>query len=213
VLTQQMYFQHNVLEAGAHWADFPWRPTNCLQATGFPEPPPYVGGKRIFMAEAFYDITHPLRRELHRRYIRHCLAVLGTSSNVVFQLGEEFSGPLHFVQFWLDTIAEWQRETDRRVLVSLSVPKDVQDAVLLDEVRAKLVSIVDIKYWWPTEGGLYAPQSNQQLAPRQQLRDSKGKKSVSAVGLANAIRDLRQRWPDKAITVSLDGVNGWVARP
>ena len=41
VLVQQMYFQHNVLEAGAHWADFPWRPANCLQETGFPEPPPY----------------------------------------------------------------------------------------------------------------------------------------------------------------------------
>src|SRR5262249_1898487 len=44
VLVQQMYFQHNVLEAGAHWADFPWRPGNCLQETGFPEPPEYVGG-------------------------------------------------------------------------------------------------------------------------------------------------------------------------
>ena len=66
MLVQQMYFQHNVLEAGAHWADFPWRPANCLQETGFPEPPPYVGGKRVFMAEAFYDVTHPVRRELHR---------------------------------------------------------------------------------------------------------------------------------------------------
>ena len=71
------YFQHNILEAGAHWADFPWRPANCLQDTGFPEPPPYAGNKRIFMAEAFYDVSHPVRRGLHRRYIRHCLDVLG----------------------------------------------------------------------------------------------------------------------------------------
>jgi len=49
VLVQQTYFQHNILEAGAHWADFPWRPANCLQATGFPEPPPYVNKKRVFM--------------------------------------------------------------------------------------------------------------------------------------------------------------------
>src|SRR5262249_17298955 len=36
VLLHQAYFQHNFLEAGAHWADFPWRPANCFQDTGFP---------------------------------------------------------------------------------------------------------------------------------------------------------------------------------
>jgi hypothetical protein len=65
-----MYFQHNILEAGAHWVDCPWRPANNLNATDFPEPPPfrdsdgrepptYEAGKRIFMAEQFYDVTHP----------------------------------------------------------------------------------------------------------------------------------------------------------
>src|SRR5262245_37703059 len=112
-----MYFQHNVLAAGAHWADFPWRPANCLQNTGFPEPPEYFGGKRVFMAEAFYDVSHPVRRDLHRRYIRHCLDVLGTCPNVVFQIGEEFTGPLAFVQFWLDTVAAWQKETGKKVLL------------------------------------------------------------------------------------------------
>ena len=73
VLIHQAYFQHNILEAGAHWADFPWRPANCLQETGFPEPPPYENKKRVFMAEAFYDVSHPVRRALHRLYIRKCL--------------------------------------------------------------------------------------------------------------------------------------------
>src|SRR5678816_3368642 len=67
VLVQQMYFQHNVLEAGAHWADFPWRPANCLQETGFPEPPVYVGEKRVFAAKALCDAPHPARGDLHRR--------------------------------------------------------------------------------------------------------------------------------------------------
>ena len=132
VLIHQAYFQHNILEAGAHWADFPWRPANCLQATGFPEPPPYAGGKRVFMAESFYDVTHPVRRDLHRRYIRHCLDVLGGCPNVVFQTGEEFTGPRHFAEFWLNTIAEWQADTGKKVLVSLSATKDVQDAILAD---------------------------------------------------------------------------------
>ena len=104
VLLHQAYFQHNILEAGAHWADFPWRPANCLQATGFPEPPPYAGKKRIFMADAFYDVTHPVRRRLHRLYIRKCLDILGAHPNVIFLTGEEYTGPLEFVRFWLDTV-------------------------------------------------------------------------------------------------------------
>jgi hypothetical protein len=210
VLVQQMYFQHNVLEAGAHWADFPWRPANCLQDTGFPEPPEYAGGKRVFMAEAFYDLSHPVRRDLHRRYIRHCLDVLGRCPNVVFQTGEEFTGPLHFVQFWLDTIGEWQKETGRKVLVGLSCTKDVQDAVLADPARGPLVSVIDLKYWWYTgDGGLYAPKGGESLAPRQQLREWKGPKSRSAASVARAVREYRAKFPDKAVTVSLDGADGW----
>jgi hypothetical protein len=210
VLVQQMYFQHNVLEAGAHWADFPWRPANCLQDTGFPEPPDYAGGKRVFMADAFYDVSHPVRRDLHRRYIRHCLDVLGGCPNVVFQVGEEFTGPLHFVQFWLDTIAEWRKETGRKVLVGLSCTRDVQDAILADPARAPLVSVIDLKYWWYTaDGGVYDPEGGASLAPRQQLREWKGSKSRSEASVARAVREYRQRFPDKAVTVSLDGAGGW----
>jgi hypothetical protein len=210
VLVQQMYFQHNVLEAGAHWADFPWRPANCLQETGFPEPPEYAGGKRVFMAEAFYDVAHPIRRDLHRRYIRHCLDVLGGCPNVVFQIGEEFTGPLPFVRFWLDTIAEWQRETGKKVLVGLSCTKDVQDAILADPVRAPLVSVIDLKYWWYTaDGGVYDPKGGESLAPRQQLREWKGSKSRSAASVARAVREYRARFPDKAVTASPDGADGW----
>jgi hypothetical protein len=210
VLRQQMYFQHNVLEAGAHWADFPWRPANCLQDTGFPEPPPYKGGKRVFMAEAFYDVSHPLRRDLHRRYIRHCLDVLGGSPNVIFQAGDEFTGPLHFVQFWLDTVGEWQKETGKKVLVGLSCTRDVQDAILADPARAALVSVIDLKYWWYTaDGGVYDPRGGENLAPRQQLREWKGSKSRSEASVARAVREYRAKYPGKAVTVSLPGAGGW----
>ena len=83
VLLQQHYFQHNIIEAGAHYADFPWRTANNINDTGFPEPPPYAGDKRIFQAELFYDVSHPVRRELHRGFIRQCLNNFTNNANVI----------------------------------------------------------------------------------------------------------------------------------
>lgn len=210
LLIQQMYFQHNLLEAGAHWADFPWRPANCLQDTGFPEPPPYVNKKRVFMADAFYDVSHPVRRELHRAYIRKCLDTLGDNSNVLFLTGEEYTGPLAFVQFWLDTINEWQKDKGKRVLVGLSCTKDVQDAVLADPARCPLVSVIDQRYWWySASGGLYDPKGGLNLAPRQHYREWKGTKSRSDAQTVRLIREYRQRFPDKAVLCSAEPANGW----
>jgi hypothetical protein len=209
-LFHQAYFQHNILEAGAHWADFAWRPANCLQETGFPEPPPYAGNKRIFMADAFYDLSHPLRRRLHRLYIRHCLDVLGGHPNVVFFTGEEYTGPLEFVRFWVDTVTEWERETGRDVLIGLSCTKDVQDAVLADPVRGPAVSVVELKCWWyATDGTLYAPEGGKNLAPRQQLREWRGPKTRSAEQTARQVREYRARYPDKAILFTDGPSDGW----
>jgi hypothetical protein len=209
-LVHQAYFQHNILEAGAHWADFPWRPANCLQETGFPEPPPYVNKKRVFMAEAFYDVTHPVRRSLHRAYIRHCLDALGDHNNVIYLTGEEYTGPLEFVRFWLDTVVEWQKEKDKRVLVGLSATKDVQDAILADPVRGPQVDVIDLRYWWYTaNGGVYDPKGGQNLAPRQQLREWQGSKSRSDESVARQVREYRRRYPDKAVLCSLDRASGW----
>lgn len=200
VLVEHMYFQHNILEAGAHWAEFPWRPANCLQATGFPEPPTYQNRKRVFMADDFYDVTHSVRRDLHTRYIRHCLDELGASQNVLFVLGEEFTGPAHFMRFWLETIGKWQLDTGRDVLVVLSATRDVQEEILKDPELLKLIDAIEIKYWWYTkEGPLYDPPGGQNLAPRQQLREWKGPKNRSAESIARSVQDLRSRFPDKAI--------------
>jgi hypothetical protein len=212
VLVQQMYFQHNILEAGAHWAEFPWRSANCLQPTGFPEPPPYEGKKRVFMADEFYDVKHPVRRELHRTYIRHTLDELADRPNVIFQTSEEFTGPLHFVQYWIDTIGEWEKEKGKKVLVGLSCTKDVQDAILADPVRAAVVSVIDLKYWWYTpDGGVYDPKGGQNLAPRQFLRTWKGLKNRSDESTARAVREYRSKFPDKAVVCSFDNQNpnGW----
>ena len=38
LLYHENYFQHNILEAGAHWVDSPWRSANNINNTGFAEP-------------------------------------------------------------------------------------------------------------------------------------------------------------------------------
>ena len=209
VLLNQMYFQHNILEAGAHWVDAPWRPANALQDLGFPEPPAFENRKRIFMAEAFYDVTNPARREFHRAYIRKSLENLADRANVIHSVGEEFTGPLAFVQFWLDTVGQWQRETGRRPLVALSGTKDVQDAILADAEREKIVSIVEMKYWWPTAGGMYDPKGGQSLAPRQQMREWTGPKKRSEVETVRQIWEYRRRFPEKAFVCAFDDADGW----
>jgi hypothetical protein len=199
LLIHQNYFQHNILEAGAHWADSPWRPANNINNTGFPEPPPYSGDKRIYMAEQFYDISNPLRRELHRAYIRQCLNNFVEQTNVIQSISAEFTGPLHFVEFWLDVISEWEKETGNNVLVALSTTKDVQDSILSDVVRSAIIDIIDIRYWaYREDGSLFEPPGGKNLAPRQHARKvAPGKRSFQSV--YRSVSEYSSKYPGKAV--------------
>ncbi|ALJ01632.1 DUF6298 domain-containing protein [Rufibacter tibetensis] len=211
VLLHQNYFQHNILEAGAHYADFPWRTANNINGTGFPEPPPYAGEKRIFLAEQFYDIKDPVRRELHKAYIRKCLESFAGNTSVIQLISAEYTGPLAFTQFWIDTILEWEKETGKKANVGLSVTKDVQDAILSDPVRAAAVDLIDIRYWWYREdGSVYSPVGGQNLAPRQYARLNKpGKNSFESV--YRTVQEFRERYPEKAVVYSAGGHDNHLA--
>ncbi|HEY4061068.1 MAG TPA: DUF6298 domain-containing protein [Puia sp.] len=211
VLIHQDYFQHNIIEAGAHYADFPWRPANNINNTGFPEPPPFAGDKRIFMAEQFYDTTHPVRHDLHRAFIRQCLDNFSGNTGVIQLIGAEFTGPLHFVQFWVDNIRLWEQEKGRREIIGLSTTKDVQDAILADPARAATIDLIDIRYWYyQQDGKLYAPLGGQSLAPRQHERLLKPKRP-SFEDVYHSVREYRQRYPSKAVLYSAEGCDifGW----
>lgn len=199
LLFHQNYFQHNILEAGAHWVDCPWRSTNNINQTDMPEPVPFAGDKRIFVADMFYDVNHPVRRELHKQYIRQCLNNFADDANVVQLISAEYTGPLHFVQFWLDVIGEWEKETGKNAVVALSATKDVQDAILSDPVREKLVDIIDIRYWHYKADGLYAPEGGKNLAPRQHARKMKVGK-VTFGEAYRAVSEYRKKFPQKAVT-------------
>lgn len=213
VLINEHYMQHNILEAGAHYTDFPWRPANNVNDTGLPEPIAYAGDKLIYLGELFYDVAGNSKlRELHRQYIRTQLEQLKDAPNVIHQTSQEYTGSLAFMQFWLDTIAEWERETGRDVIVSLSATKDVQDAILADPQRSAAVSVIDIQYWWyQPDGTAYAPPGGQNLAPRQYARLNGGK-PAGAAEVARAVHEYRSRYPDKAVIYSAGGSNhGWAA--
>jgi len=207
VLLHQHYFQHNILEAGAHWADCPWRPANNVNDTGFPEPPPYAGDKRIFMAEQFYDVGHPVRVPLHRAYIRQCLEALRGAENVWHSLGAEFTGPESFMRFWLETVRAWMDETGSDPQVVLSAPRDVQDAVLQDEQMRRLVDVVDFRYWWRTARGEFAPPGGAHLAPRQFERRWAGGRPTDE-DLAGMVSEYRARYPRLAWICAFDSA-GW----
>lgn len=211
LLINQQYFQHNILEAGAHWSSSPWRSANNINSTDFPEPPPYAGDKRIFMAEQFYDISHPVRKKIHQQFIRKSLENFQNNTNVIQLTSAEYTGPLHFMQFWLDEVQQWKNQTSAKGLIGLSATKDVQDAILADIDRNKIVDLIDIRYWYYKEDGTaYAPEGGKNLAPRQHARKLKtGKETEDQV--YRAVREYREKYPDKAILYSTDASSrfGW----
>lgn len=204
LLVHQNYFQHNIIEAGAHYADFPWRTANNINNTGFPEPVPYAGDKRVFMAEQFYDITNPVRRDIHKKYIRQCLNNFKDNSGVIQLIGEEFTGPLHFVKFWLDVVKDWEKETGKHQIIGLSCTKDVQDSILQNPAYASIVDLIDIRYWhYQADSVAYAPKGGQNLAPRQHARLLKPKKT-SFEQVYRAVKEYRTKYPEKAVLYSSD---------
>ena len=202
MLFYQHYFQHNILEAGGHWADFPWRSANNVNETGFPEPTPYAGNKRVFMAEHFYDVDHPQRRELHRNYIRKCLDNFADKGSVMHFISEEFTGPYHFVAFWLDEIIAWEKENNKQVLVALSCTKDVQDSILDNPRYAEVIDAIDIKYWYMDgNGNSFAPDGGLNLSPRQFERIMKPA-PASWGSVYDMVSEYRSAYPDKAVVYS-----------
>ena len=200
LLKNQHYFQHNILEAGAHWVDCPWRTANNVNGTPFLEPVNFTGDKRIFTATLFYDVSNPTLRQLHRQFIRQSLDAFKGQPNVIHSIGEEFTGPLHFVQFWLDVIAEWEQENGK-VLVALAVNKDVQDSILADPVRSKMVDIIDIEQWFYHHKGEYAPPGGVNMAQRQYMRKIRTG-SARFEDVYRAVSEYKTRFPDKAVVYS-----------
>ena len=186
--------QHTILENTAHYADYAWNPANCVQDLPMPPQPDTIC---ICAAREFYDISKPAMRDLHRAYIRHCLDALSESGVVMHKHGREYTGPLAFTQFWLDTIIEWKRETGKPALVCLCATKDVSDAVLADGVRRAHVDVVDLRGWWyQADGSPMAPLGGQEDQSGRYLGEIE---QTAAPQLYRQACEYRMRYPDIAI--------------
>ena len=186
ILYHNFYFQHWLLESRSHYVDFPWRPVNTIQPTGLPDEVP--------AANVFYDVTDPMRRDLHRRYIRHALDTLGDNTNVVHGIDREYTGPIEFVRFWLDTIREWQAEHGKQVFVALEIPKDQMDAILEDPVRGPMITAIDVLGWvYRADGSLFAARGAINRAPREQRPDIATPQELAALKQKLGVSALDQK--------------------
>jgi hypothetical protein len=189
LLFYNFYFQHAFLENQSHYVDFPWRPGNSVQNTGMPQ--------KIPAANAFYDIAHDERRRLHRAYIRKCLDEFGRFDNVVFLTAHEYTGPASFVEFWLDTIEEWERENGIDVHVGLKATKDVLDKFAADP----RVESIDLRYWWyRADGSVFAPGGGEEVPGRF---NSMSKESPP-VQIYRQVSEYRHKYPDKGIISQIE---------
>ena len=201
--TVYLYNTHNVLETQAHWVDYPWRPVNNINETGLQEPPPVDENNAIHLADQVYDVTNPVRRTLHRALIRRYLDELGEESNVIFSLSFQFAGPLSFQKFFLDMVAEWEREKGKKVKVALVTSKDITDAILTDPLHAPQVDVIDMRYWQRLEdGSMWAPRGDRNRAFREQSWEQFGGESppnTKPLYVYRQVREYRDRFPSKAI--------------
>lgn len=211
IVFYDLYNTHNVLELGPHWMDYPWRPANNINNTGLPEPPPLRYEDRNDVGNEFFSITNAPLRALHRAYILHTLDELGDEPNVIFGVGYQYAGPLSFEQFFLDTIAEWERQHGKQVRVALTTSKSSTDAIMADAERRKDVAVIDMRYWqYMPDGNLFAPQAGINRAFREQIMATFPNYTdlppVTTEQLAyRSIREYRDRYPQVALMPMVNG--------
>ena len=207
------YLQHNIIEEGAHWVDYPWRDANNINNLGFAEPTYMQGDKRVFMADEFYNLDNERLVSYHRKYIRKSLEAVENGPNVIHHIGCEYTGPSEFMKFWIRTIAEWEKETGRDVKLALNATKDVTDEILSDPELCAAVDVIDIRHWYyRTDGGLYAPPGGVSLAPRQYPRVMDAGSTDSGC-VWKAVCEYRRRYPEKAVLYNSGRADGasWIA--
>jgi Family of unknown function (DUF6298) len=212
VLYYNLHDTHNLLEYLTHWVDYPWRPVNTVTETGLPEPPPVEPWDRLHIANQYYDAANPHLQKLHRAYIFHTLDQLGSFQNVIFTVGIQFTGPLAFQRFFLQTVAEWEKQNNRNVRIAIETSKDITDAILSDPALAPQVDVINTRYWqYRPDGTLWAPPGGTNRAFREMVGEAFILQNsipfpTTSGQMYRQVREYRDRFPDKAILTDYNDI-------
>ena len=211
VLYHSLYDTHNLLEYLTHWVDYPFRPANNINQTALQEPPAVEPWARFHGANQFYDPGNPALTKLHRAYIFHVLDELGFANNIIFNLGGEFSGPLNFQRFFMQTVGEWEKQHNRRLRLVLNTSKDITDSILADPDLAKMIDVIDTRYWQYRPAATFS-NGNDIWAPaggtNRSFREMVGESFILQSGIPfstqqeqmyRQVREYTNRFPDKAV--------------
>jgi len=209
LMYNQIYNNHNFIENGSHWVDFPWRLVNTIQNTGFTEPPPFTRDRNsnnhyfIAITDEFYDISNSARNKLHRLYIGKYLDTLKDNQNVLHTIGFQYSGSLAFANFFFDTVIAWQNENNVELMWSIITGKNVTDALMAEKKYRDAISVIDMRYWQYLEDGtLYAPDAGKNTTFRMYRKRafSDGRRPATTVRLLyKQVREYKQLYPEKAL--------------
>lgn len=219
VLYVSMYNTHNLLEYLTHWVDYPFRAVNNINETGLTEPSPIEPWARFHGGNQFYNPANPSLAKLHRAYIFHVLDELGNANNIIFNLGGEFSGPLQFQRFFMNTVSEWEKQNHRNVLLVLNTSKDITDSILSDPELAKQVDVIDTRYWQYRPAGTFSNGDDVWAPPggkNRSFREMVGESFIFESGIPfstqqaqmyHQVREYTDRYPDKAVVSAYNDVS------
>lgn len=211
VFLYSLYDTHNLLEYLTHWVDYPFRGVNNTNQTGLDEPVPAEPWARFHGANQVYNAADPVLAKLHRAYIFQVLDELGSFRNVLFNLAGEFSGPLSFQRFFLQTVADWQAQHHRRVRLVLNTSKDITDTILADPALASMVDVIDTRYWqyraagtFSTGDTVWAPAGGQNRSFREMVGEAFILQSgipfpTTQEQMYRQVREYTDRYPNKAV--------------
>lgn len=95
LLWHDHYNQHNIIEEGAHWCDYPWRSANNINNLGFPEKTLFAGDKRVYILNNF--MTSPVRLSEN---IISCLsdkALIRSTTTMESYTASEWNIPVRYI--------------------------------------------------------------------------------------------------------------------
>jgi hypothetical protein len=104
------------------------------------------------------------------------------------------------MQFWFDTILEWEKDTGRKAHIGIGATKDVTDAMLRDPRYTPHIGTIDIRRWgYASDGSLIAQPGGKEI-PGRRLGGGGG-----TLQTLRHVKEYRLSYPDKAVIASGGG--------